>query len=122
MEQAAFLRHKLKNTLQSLILIISLSGLCALLAWFIGGLPMAFATALAILISYKINPVASPEWAMRLFRARKLTPNEAPDLYRLLTRLTQRAGLDQALSPQAIGNLLAHTPYRPRWHRNGMWY
>jgi heat shock protein HtpX len=95
MEQVAYLQHKIKNTLQSLILVISLGGLCALLAWFIGGLPMALATALAILISYKINPVASPEWAMRLFRARKLTPNEAPDLYRLLTHLTQRTGLDR---------------------------
>ncbi|MEW8029625.1 MAG: zinc metalloprotease HtpX [Candidatus Thiodiazotropha sp.] len=95
MEQATYLQHKVKNTLQSLILIISLGGLCALLAWFLGGLPMAVATALVILISYRINPVASPEWAMRLFRARRLAPNEAPDLYQLLSRLTRRAGLEQ---------------------------
>lgn len=93
MVEPAYLQHKVRNTLQSLILIISLSGLCALLAWFIGGLPLALATALGILISYQINPAASPAWAMRLFRARPLAPDEAPDLYRLLTHLTRRAGL-----------------------------
>ncbi|MEW8535420.1 MAG: zinc metalloprotease HtpX [Candidatus Thiodiazotropha endolucinida] len=95
MEPATYLQHKIKNTLQSLLLIISLGGLCAWLAWFLGGLPMAVATALVILISYQINPVASPEWAMRLFRARRLSPNEAPDLYRLMAQLTRRAGLEQ---------------------------
>ncbi|MCW4341786.1 MAG: M48 family metalloprotease [Candidatus Thiodiazotropha endolucinida] len=95
MEPATYLQHKVKNTLQSLLLIISLGGLCAWLAWFLGGLPMAVATALVILISYQINPVASPEWAMRLFRARRLSPNEAPDLYRLMAQLTRCAGLEQ---------------------------
>ncbi|MCW4247018.1 MAG: hypothetical protein N0E49_02335 [Candidatus Thiodiazotropha endolucinida] len=29
---------------------------------------------------------------------------------------------DEVLSASDIRNLLAHNPYRPRWHRNGMWY
>ncbi|MES9972139.1 MAG: zinc metalloprotease HtpX [Candidatus Thiodiazotropha sp.] len=95
MQQAIYHQHKVKNSLQSLLLILSLGGLCAWLAWFLGGLPMAIVMALVIVISYQINPVASPEWAMRLFRARRLDPREAPDLYRLMSQLTQRAGLEQ---------------------------
>ncbi|MEW8506603.1 MAG: zinc metalloprotease HtpX [Candidatus Thiodiazotropha sp.] len=94
MEQATYIHHKAKNLLQSLILIASLSGLCAWLAWFLGGLPLAMATVVVILISYRMNPVASPEWAMRLFRARRLLPEEAPALYQLMSQLCARAGLE----------------------------
>ncbi|MES9834872.1 MAG: zinc metalloprotease HtpX [Candidatus Thiodiazotropha sp.] len=94
MKQATYIQHKAKNLLQSLILIISLGGLCAWLAWFLGGLPLALATAIVILIAYQLNPVASPEWAMRLFRARRLLPEEAPALYQLMSQLGARAGLE----------------------------
>jgi hypothetical protein len=80
--------------------------------------------------------LAMPIFMMRLFRAGRLDPAEAPELYRLMAFLTQRAGLEQILaltrrdsatadmdlSTQDIRRLLAHNPYRPRWHRNGMWY
>jgi heat shock protein HtpX len=41
-----------------------------------------------------------------------------------LMALTHRdsATADMDLSPRDIRRLLAHNPYRPRWHRNGMWY
>ncbi|MBT2969207.1 MAG: M48 family metalloprotease [Candidatus Thiodiazotropha sp. (ex Ctena orbiculata)] len=98
MKQATYIQHKAKNLLQSLILIFSLGGLCAWLAWFLGGPPLAMATAIVILISYQINPVASPEWAMRLFRARRLLPEEAPALYQLMSQLGGRAGLERVPS------------------------
>ncbi|MEW8397502.1 MAG: M48 family metalloprotease, partial [Candidatus Thiodiazotropha sp.] len=94
MKQATYIQHKAKNLLQSLILIISLGGLCAWLAWFLGGLPLALATAIVILIAYQLNPVASPEWAMRLFRARRLLSEEAPALSQLMSQLGGRAGLE----------------------------
>ncbi|MET0070928.1 MAG: zinc metalloprotease HtpX [Candidatus Thiodiazotropha sp.] len=94
MKQATYIQHKAKNLLQSLILISSLGGLCAWLAWFLGGLPLAMATAFVILVAYQLNPVASPEWAMRLFRARRLLPEEAPALYQLMSQLAGRAGLE----------------------------
>ncbi len=93
MSQAVYLQHRTKNRLQSLILILSLGGLCAWLAWFLGGVPMALAMALVVLLSYQINPVASPDWAMRLFRARRITAGDAPALYQLVSQLAQRAGL-----------------------------
>jgi hypothetical protein len=41
-----------------------------------------------------------------------------------LMALTHMEGAtaDVFLSPWDIRSMLAHNPYRPRWHRNGMWY
>jgi heat shock protein HtpX len=89
----AFLQHKTRNALQSLLMIAAMVGLCASLAWFLGGLPLAIYSAAIILFIYRLNPVASPELAMRLFHARPLSPHEAPALMQLVETLAQRAGL-----------------------------
>ena len=92
---SAQLTHRTRNRLHSLLLILLLGGLCAWLAWFIGGPTLAVYTAVLVLILYRLNPVASPELAMRLFRARPLTEQEAPALHRLLAILAHRAGMRQ---------------------------
>ena len=88
-----YLHHKVRNSLHSLLMVLLIGGLCGGLAWFLGGLPMAIYSAGIILIVYRLNPVASPDLAMRLFRARPLTPQEAPALMQLLEELAARAGL-----------------------------
>ncbi len=93
MDKAQILQHQVRNTLQSILLVFALGGLCAWLAWFIGGLPLAIITASFIILSYQLNPVASPEMVVRLFRGQALTPTQAPELYRLLHRLSMNAGL-----------------------------
>jgi heat shock protein HtpX len=86
-------QHRFRNSLQTLLLMLALGGLCAWLAWFIGGIPLALFTTIFILFSYRLNPIASPQMAIRLFRGQPLTPAQAPELYRLLHQLTSRAGL-----------------------------
>lgn len=93
MDQPQLRHHRLRNALQSLLLMLALGGLCAWLAWFIGGGPLALFTAAFILFSYRLNPIASPQLAIRLFRGQPLTPSQAPELYQLLHRLAERAGL-----------------------------
>lgn len=95
MDRTQLLRHRLRNTLQSLLLVIALAGLCALLAWYIGGAPLALFVAAFILIAYRLNPVASPQLVIRLFRGQALAPAEAPELYSILQQLAVRAGLER---------------------------
>jgi hypothetical protein len=86
-------RHKLRNLAQSAILLGGMVGLLALCGWVLFGpdglLGMALGSALALTFSPKI----SPRLVLRLYRARELTPPELPELFAVLDRLTQRAGL-----------------------------
>jgi len=91
---SAFLQHKTRNALHSLLMILLMGGLCAWLAWFIGGMPLAIYSAAIILFLYRMNPVASPDLAMRLFRARPLEAGEAPALVQLVSELSRRAGME----------------------------
>ena len=85
--------HKLRNLLQSAILLGGMVGLLALCGWVLFGpdglLGMALGSALALAFSPKISPAL----VLRLYRARELTPPELPDVFAVLDRLTQRAGL-----------------------------
>jgi len=90
---SALLQHKTRNALQSLLMIGAMGGLCGWLAWFLGGMPLALYSAVLILFLYRLNPVASPELAMRLFNARPLTEQESPALSQLVAELARRAGL-----------------------------
>jgi heat shock protein HtpX len=86
-------RHKLRNVVQSAILLGGMVGLLALCGWILFGpdglLGMALGSALALAFSPKISPAL----VLRLYRARELTPPELPDVFAVLDRLTQRAGL-----------------------------
>ena len=93
MDQLQLKQHRFRNTIQTLLLVCVLGGLCAWLAWFIGGPILALLTAVFIILAYHLNPVASPDLVVRLFRGRILSPYQAPELYRLLERLSQKAGL-----------------------------
>jgi heat shock protein HtpX len=86
-------RHKLRNLVQSVILLGGMVGLLALCGWVLFGpdgvLGMALGGALALAFSPKI----SPGLVLRLYRARELVPPELPDVFAVLDRLARRAGL-----------------------------
>jgi heat shock protein HtpX len=91
---SAYLQHKTINRLQSALMILALAAICGAIAWLLGGLPMALYAMAIIVFIYRLNPVASPELAMRLFRARPLQPQEAPSLTALIEELAQQAGIE----------------------------
>jgi heat shock protein HtpX len=86
-------RHKLRNLIQSAVLLGGMVGLLALCGWALFGadgiLGMALGGALGLLFS----PQISPRLVLRLYRARELTPQQLPDVFAVLDRLTERAGL-----------------------------
>lgn len=94
-EMSAYLQHKTRNTLQSLLMIAAMAGLCGTIAWLLGGPSLAIYSMAIILIIYRLNPAASPELAMRLFRARPLSEHEAPMLIERVEELGQRVGLEK---------------------------
>ncbi len=86
-------RHSLLNRLQSLLLLSVMGGFLALLGWLLwgpGGILWLLMPAVVLIL---FNPFASPELLMRLYRADRLTPDQAPLLYGALTELSRRAGL-----------------------------
>jgi heat shock protein HtpX len=87
--------HKLRNNLQTVALVGTLGGLCAYLAWFIGGPLFAWGAAAGVLVLYLANPAVSPPLLMSLYRARPVAPAEAPRLHAILLELGRRAGLER---------------------------
>lgn len=93
MDQARLQSHKWVNRLQSALLVATLAALLGLLAWIVGGGPLAvFALALVIGL-YLANPAASPRLVTLLYPGRLLHPAEAPRQFALLAELARRAGL-----------------------------
>ncbi len=85
--------HKLRNGLQSLLLIIGLGILCAYPAWLLAGPLGAWLALLFVASTYVINPAATPQLVMRLYRGEAIHPHDAPRLYNIVRTMAERAGL-----------------------------
>jgi heat shock protein HtpX len=86
-------RHKLRNLAQSVILLGGMIGLLALCGWMLFGPDGVIGMALGGALALAFSPKISPGLVLRLYRARELTPPELPEVFAVLDRLTQRAGL-----------------------------
>jgi heat shock protein HtpX len=84
--------RKTTNLVQSVLLLGGMTLLLALLGWFIaGGLGLLVAAGGVIILG--LSPQVSPQVILRMYRARQLTPSNAPELFRLVHALAQRAEL-----------------------------
>jgi heat shock protein HtpX len=86
-------RHKLRNLLQSVILLAGMIGLLALCGWVLFGPDGLVGMALGGALALAFSPKISPGLVLRLYRAQELTAAEAPEVFAVLDRLTARAGL-----------------------------
>lgn len=110
-DQSRWLRHRWINGLQTLWLILALLAMCTLAGWLILG-EMGLVVALAAgLVSLLIEPAASSILTLRLYRARPIRPQDAPELWRLMQELAARARLPQMPSlyyvPSRVVNAFA---------------
>lgn len=78
---------------QTLVIIAGMAGLFGLLGWILFGTAGMLWSLVIAIILFVTMPRVSPWMVLRMYRARRLTPQEAPGLIDLTGRLSRRAGL-----------------------------
>ncbi len=95
-------RHRWLNHLQTALLVLTLLGIAAVAGSLLlgdGGLWLALAAAGFTLL---LEPAAASGLTLRLYGARPLHPDEAPDLWAVLRELAARAGLPAVPVPHYV--------------------
>ena len=95
-------RHRWLNRLQTALLVLTLLGIAAVAGSLLlgdGGLWLALAAAGFTLL---LEPAAASGLTLRLYGARPLPPDEAPDLWAVLRELAARAGLPAVPVPHYV--------------------
>ncbi|HAH9760424.1 TPA: M48 family metalloprotease [Escherichia coli] len=95
-------RHRWLNRLQTALLVLTLPGIAAVAGSLLlgdGGLWLALAVAGFTLL---LEPAAASGLTLRLYGARPLYPDEAPDLWAVLRELAARAGLPAVPVPHYV--------------------
>lgn len=104
-------RHKWRNRLQTLLVILSLFGIAALAGYLLLGDTGLAISLVASAIALLIEPVAGHRLTLRLYRARPILFQEAPQLWRILNIMAGRAGLSSLpilyLTPSLVINAFA---------------
>lgn len=87
--------HKLSNTLQSLLLIVSMLGILGLVGWIVAGFDGLLLASIACAVVLVLGTGISPGIILRMYRARPIALPQAPELYEILKGLSHRAGLSR---------------------------
>ncbi len=93
MDESQWFKHKLLNTIQSILLVVAMTITLGLLGWLIGGGLMAFYAIALVVFIYFFNPVLSPYLILKMYRTRQIMPYQAPNLYAVLQIIAKRAEL-----------------------------
>ncbi|MDM8568739.1 zinc metalloprotease HtpX [Thiotrichales bacterium HSG1] len=93
MDEHQLFKHKIINTIQSWLLLIAMMITLGLLGWLLGGFEFALYAVLLVIIIYLFNYKVSPRLILKMYHTKKITRNQAPNLYKILTILTKRASL-----------------------------
>jgi len=93
MDKSQWIKHNLINTLQTILLILALTVTLAILGWLIGGGIIAFYAIVLVIALYFFNPILSPHLILKMYNTQFISPDQAPNLYAVLQRLTKRAKL-----------------------------
>jgi len=88
--------ERLKNAVQSALLLIAMAGLLGSIAWLLGGGVLALLAAVATVLLFGVVGRGVPDWLLRWRGGRPLGRFEAPRLHHLAVELSRRAGLERA--------------------------
>ena len=92
-DAAAWWAHAWRNRIHSLLLLAAMGGFMALLGWLLWGIDGLLLLLVVGVVGVLFNPAISPRLVMRLYRARRIDPRQLPELGRVFSRLSDRAGL-----------------------------
>ncbi|MCI0506423.1 MAG: hypothetical protein L0Z73_09980 [Gammaproteobacteria bacterium] len=92
MNSGSLAKHQFLNFFQSAALVLLLAGLMSYIAAVIAGEVLAWVAFAAVLILFFSNPVIAPQFILRMYDARPIGFNDAPQLHQLLDAIAQRAG------------------------------
>jgi heat shock protein HtpX len=95
LDTAARRRHKLRNTIQSAILLVGMVALLAACLALLFGPEGALWGIVGWAVALAVSPSVSPRMVLSLYQARRLFPDEFPAGFRILETLARRAGLAQ---------------------------
>ncbi|MDH3437682.1 MAG: zinc metalloprotease HtpX, partial [Betaproteobacteria bacterium] len=90
------LRHRVLNTLHTVLLLAAITALAGLLGWWLLGDEGVVWAAIIAVTALVFSPRVSPRWVLRASGARELSPWHAPALHRVLALIAERAGLSSA--------------------------
>lgn len=102
MNRAAVHGHAVANRLQTLLLVgalFAIAGFAGFILFGESGLWVAFGATLFTLL---VEPLAATRLTLALYRARPIAPGEAPQLWRTLEVLAERAGLAAVPEPHYV--------------------
>jgi heat shock protein HtpX len=88
-----FHAHRVRNLVHSVALIGAMGLLVGTIGWLLAGPAGAALAALMPVFSLLLNPAVSPAFVLRMHGARRLGPDQAPGLARVMEILAARAGL-----------------------------
>jgi heat shock protein HtpX len=110
-DAAARRRHKRRNVLHSVLLLVGMAAILWVSAWSLWGTAVAFWAMVGGVLGFVLTPGVAPDWVMRAYRARPLDRRSFPEGVALLEELAARAGLDHVprlhLLPSATLNAFA---------------
>ncbi len=92
-EQQRRRRHKLRNAVQSALLVGSLGLLAAVVGWLLVGPVGILWVGILTGVTLAFSPTLSPRAILRLYGARRLGRHELPELQEVIEVLARRAGL-----------------------------
>jgi len=85
--------HKLRNLLHTVAFIAAMSALVAVCASLLFGEGIWFWTLAGSVLAFIFLPEVSPRWVLKMYQAEAIQPSQAPQLYRIIHILGQKAHL-----------------------------
>lgn len=88
-------RHKIRNILHSLLLLLGMAAILGISAFAIWGPEGAIWALIGGGLGFLLSPSVPPEWVMRMYGAVPIRRHDAPELHELVALLAARAELPQ---------------------------